>query len=283
MSQLDMRMAELTTPSGDRNTRPEEVEEDGCQDLASFLTVALQILWHMETFRLAVGRIANSMDPVVVGLQTLMLSLSESAKPFSLQLLRAALPSLFMEPARQRITYASEVSEAFEALLSVLSEAADSRLKHCIEQYFCYSITEMCECTCDEMLEPIQYKTCCAYISATQMVLSCSSQTTKLVDVLRSRNGPICPVPNCSTVMKIHRYLMSPFPSFITVGLVWDYADEGTQQNAVQTFLSRIDFLIDLQQGFSGLTEPTLASLTTVFCASDDRYVSFWVDSNSRW
>ena len=134
-SQIASSMAGLCLSSG--GNQPSGVGNVSKFDVDSFLSVALQILWHVDGFKLMLSSIANSTDALVTGLQVLMSSLSENdAVPPSNQLLRAALPSIFADSKRARIAAASEASEKFEMLLSSLSAATDGRLVSCIEQFF---------------------------------------------------------------------------------------------------------------------------------------------------
>ena len=280
-SQLDMQMSTLSMAPGGPNAP--STDQDGTADAANFMGIVLQTLWHIDSFRVALSRITQSTDPLVVGMQTLMLSLCETNnKALSPQLLRAALPSFFTDPTRQRIALASEPSEAYEAMISAMHATADTRFVSCIEQFFSISLTEMCECVCDEMLEPMQHKHACTYVSIAQLLRAQPNSPGSFVDLIGSGSGPICPQANCSAVMKIQRYLMSPTPVLISIGLVWDDVDIA-QPNANQVLLRQITPHLDMQRAFRGVREPSSAALKAVLCASDDRLLSFVNDAQGSW
>ena len=124
---------------------------------ASSIGHAIQALWCLEPLRNKIGQIARGSDPILSGVQMLMTSLFKQITAAPLALLRAALPPRILELARSQIGCVSEVSEAFEATLSLLSESSDRALNGCLDGHFCMSMMEMCECACGELLEPLSY------------------------------------------------------------------------------------------------------------------------------
>ena len=116
---------------------------------------------------------------------------------------------------------------------------------------------EMCECVCDEMLEPMHYKQSCAYVSVPQMLKP--QEPVGMLEQIASSIGPTCPTANCSSTMKIQRYLMSPTPGLICIALTWE--DLEVQPNSIQLLMSHVQQRIDIQRAFHGVAQSTMASL----------------------
>jgi|EP00966_Prymnesium_polylepis_P140125 hypothetical protein len=127
---------------------------------------------------------------------------------------------------------------------------------------------EMCECVCDEMLEPMHYKQSCAYVSVPQMLKP--QEPVGMLDQIASSIGPTCPTANCSSTMKIQRYLMSPTPGLICIALTWE--DLEAQPNSIQLLMSHVQQRIDIQRAFHGVAQSTVASLK-VGLLPDGRFV----------
>merc|ERR1719238_480952 len=126
----------------------------------------------------------------------------------------------------------------------------------------------MCECTCDEMLEPLHYKQTAAYVSVALLLQSASTNenTNLLASQLASSIGPLCPTANCGNRMRILRYLMSPMPSLLTVGLSWDQTP--VQSSAIQAVLTAVEGHMDMQHAFKSIPQPATAALRGVLCSA---------------
>jgi hypothetical protein len=83
---------------------------------------------------------------------------------------------------------------------------------------------------------------------------------------LASSVGPLCPTANCGNRMRILRYLMSPMPSLLTVGLSWDQTP--VQPSAIHALLSLVEGQMDLQHAFKSIPQPATASIRGVLCSS---------------
>jgi len=134
----------------------------------------------------------------------------------------------------------------------------------------------MCECVCDEMLEPLHYKQSAAYVSVPLLLSSPPSEGSPLAAQLASSSGPLCPTSNCGKRMRILRYLMAPMPSVFIVGLSWD-AMAG-QPSTIHSVVSLIEQTIDLQSAFKSLPQPATASLRGMLATSGPLHHSFAYD-----
>jgi len=192
-----------------------------------------------------------------------------------LQVLRAALPPRILDSARAQIGAVSDTSETFEATLGVLSESADGQFLSCLEHNFRMSVMEMCECTCGELLEPMQYKQCATYVSVPLLL---AGPAGSLTAQLSTSSGPDCPVVNCGTRMQIQRYLMQPVPTLLTIALVWDPTTPGD----IAGVLQRIEQQMDVTRAFKGVAQPRSAILRGLMCQHGARYCAFFFDTTMR-
>ena len=149
----------------------------------------------------------------------------------------------------------------------MFTESSDQRFVACVERHCSMSIMEMCECSCDEMLEPLHYKQCAAYVSVPLLLNAPPSEGGGvLASQLASSVGPLCPTANCGARMRIQRYLMSPMPSLLTVGLAWDSTP--CQPNAIHALLSSVELSFDLQRAFRSVPQPATVSIRGLLCAT---------------
>ena len=145
---------------------------------------------------------------------------------------------------------------------------------------------EMCECVCDEMLEPLHYKQPMAYVSVPLLLAAATvdGAATALVSQLASSDGPLCPTANCGQRMKILRYLMAPIPSLLIIGFMFEGG--AVQPNTIQSLLHAIPSTIDLQQAFKSVPQPATASLYGVLCSggidAPTGFHTFAIDANLR-
>jgi len=231
-----------------------------------------------------VMHIAPAADGLVAGMQALLAQLGDSRMaPLGPTAVRMALPALCGEGGvRSRVAHATEATEAFEALLSTFTESSDQRFVSCVERHFSMSMMEMCECVCDEMLEPLHYKQSEAYVSVPLLLSSPPSEGSPLAAPLSSSTGPLCPTANCGKRMRILRYLMAPMPSLLVVGLSWDAT--AVQPSSIHSVLTLIEQTIDLQAAFKSLPQPATASLRGVLASSGPTHHSFAYDPvGSSW
>lgn len=121
------------------------------------------------------------------------------------------------------------------------------------------SITEMCDCVCDEVLEPLHFRQSCAYAAVSKMISDSPGQQCSIHQQTASGIGPVCPTANCSSVMRIHRYLKTPTPALLSIGLVWETA--GAQAASIRLLLQKIPQQIDLQQAFHGVEHSVSANI----------------------
>lgn len=126
---------------------------------------------------------------------------------------------------------------------------------------------EMCECVCDEMLEPMKYNQSCVYVSVPLILKNVAGQPSSMLEQIASAPGPGCPTANCTERMSIKRYLMSPTPRMISVALTWN--DVEAQPNSIHLVMQHVPQRIDLQRAFHGVTQPTVASLKVGTCVSN--------------
>lgn len=142
----------------------------------------------------------------------------------------------------------------------------------------------MCECPETlEMLEPMHYKQSCAYVSVPQMLSKAQAgEPTGLLEQIASATGPVSPMANSSSLMKIQRYLMSPMPGLVSIGLIWE--DLEAHPNIIQLVMQHVYQRIDVQRAFHGVAQPTTASLKAIVCTVDNsNFCAFAVDSNHSW
>lgn len=140
---------------------------------------------------------------------------------------------------------------------------------------------EMCECKCDEVLEPMHYKQSCAYVSVPQMITNEAGERSGMVEQIASAVGPVCPTANCSSLMKIQRYLSSPPPVLVCVGLVWESVE--AQASTIKSVLNNIQQSIDIHKAFHGVTQPMTASLQAIICTFESRFCCFFCLANKGW
>jgi len=252
-------------------------------DVASFLGACLPLLCQVDTFKAQVMHIAPASDGLVVGVQSVFSALIESRTTLpSAASLRTALPSLFGDNgARSRLMQAVDACEAFEGLLAMFTESSDQRFVSTIERHCTMSIMEMCECSCDEMLEPLHYKQTAAYVSVPLLLTAASSGDTSagLAGQLASSAGPLCPTANCARDMKILRYLMPQMPSLLIICLSWDQT--AAQSNVIQAVLAAVPQTIDLQAAFKSVPQPATASLRGALCSQGpSSFFSFAYDQS---
>jgi len=256
--------------------------------LASFPGACLPLLCQIDSFKAQLFHIAPASDALVVGLQGVFSALAESrAALANPAVLRNALPSLFGDGARLKLTAASEAGEAFEALVALFTESADQRFVATVERHCAMSIMEMCECSCDEMLEPLHYKQAAAYVSVPLLLHQLSAGQADvactLTAQLASTAGPLCPTANCGNHMTILRYLMPPMPGLLPVGLSWESAP--AQPATVHQLLAALPTTIDLQSAFKSTPQPATASLRGVLCGAPGggTSASFSYDATAGW
>jgi hypothetical protein len=240
-------------------------------DATSFLCACLPLLCQLDSFKAQVLRIAPTSDALVVGLQGAMRALAQSSTALSSpQGLRSHLPSMVVDGARLKLSGASDVGEAFEALVGLFTESADQRFVSCVEHHFSMSIMEMCECTCDEMLEPLHYRQSTAYVSVPlllqQLASGPATAAGALTSQLASSAGPLCPTYNCGNRMQILRYLMQPMPGLLPVGLSWETVPPAPP--VVHQLLRALPTSIDMQHAFKSAPQPATAMLRGVLCSS---------------
>jgi hypothetical protein len=240
-------------------------------DATSFLCACLPLLCQLDSFKAQVLRIAPTSDALVVGLQGAMRALAQSSTALSSpQGLRSHLPSMVVDGARLKLSGASDVGEAFEALVGLFTESADQRFVSCVEHHFSMSIMEMCECTCDEMLEPLHYRQSTAYVSVPlllqQLASGPATAAGALTSQLASSAGPLCPTYNCGNRMQILRYLMQPMPGLLPVGLSWETVPPAPP--VVHQLLRALPTSIDMQHAFKSAPQPATATLRGVLCSS---------------
>jgi hypothetical protein len=120
-------------------------------------------------------------------------------------------------------------------------------------------------------------------VSVGTMLDAPPSAPGSLFEQIASGTGPACPTANCSAIMKIQRYLLSPSPYFVSIGLLWDDVDEDAPSNVIQTLLQQVTLSIDLQRVFHGVKNPTSATLKALLCMSDDHLASFAIDAHGNW
>jgi len=227
--------------------------------------------------------IAPASDGLVVGMQQVLGALTENrAALANAALTRSALPALFGEVGRSKLTHATDGCEAFEGMLAMFTESADQRFVACVERHCSMSIMEMCECSCDEMLEPLHYKQSAAYVSVPLLLNAPPGEGNVLASQLASSVGPLCPTANCGNRMRILRYMMSPMPNLLTVGLAWDSTP--VQPNAIHALLACVELSFDLQNAFKSVPQPATASIRGVLCSVGATFHSFAYDAaNSVW
>jgi len=281
MSQLEMQMSGLST-TGASAAAPEQASAPPI-DIASFLSAALPLLWQIESFKAQLMHISPAADSVVVGMQQVLGALTENRAALGPPAAtRTALPILFGEMGRSKLTHATEGCEAFEGMLAMFTESSDQRFVACVERHCSMSIMEMCECSCDEMLEPLHYKQSAAYVSVPLLLNALPAEGGVLASQLASSIGPLCPTANCGNRMRILRYLMSPMPNLLTVGLAWDSTP--AQPNAIHALLSSIELSFDLQHAFKSVPQPASASIRGVLCGAGATFQGFAHDAvTSTW
>ena len=240
-------------------------------DSTSFLCACLPLLCQLDSFKAQVLHIAPTSDALVVGLQGAIRALAQSSTALSSpQGLRSHLPSMVVDGARLKLSGASDVGEAFEALVGLFTESADQRFVSCVERHFSMSIMEMCECTCDEMLEPLHYRQSTAYVSVPlllqQLASGPATAAGALTSQLASSAGPLCPTYNCGQRMQVGRYLMQPMPGLLPVGLSWETVPPAPP--VVHQLLRALPTSIDLQHAFKSAPQPATATLRGVLCSS---------------
>jgi hypothetical protein len=272
MDSLERQMTVLGT-AGSSVTAPEQASAPPI-DIASFLSAALPLLWQIESFKVQLLHISPANDGMVVGLQQVLAALSESRVALAPPAVtRSALPSLFGEMGRSKLTHATEGCEAFEGMLAMFTESSDQRFVSCVERHCSMSIMEMCECTCDEMLEPLHYKQSAAYVSVPLLLSAPPGEAGVLASQLASSIGPTCPTANCGNRMRIQRYLMPPMPNLLAVGLAWDQTP--VQPNTIHALLSNVELTFDLQNAFRSVPQPATASIRGVLCSANGTFHSF--------
>uniref|UniRef100_A0A7S2BVN0 USP domain-containing protein n=1 Tax=Haptolina brevifila TaxID=156173 RepID=A0A7S2BVN0_9EUKA len=278
MAQLEMSMAQLGNgPNGVPAAAPEAAVPT--VDVGSFLAAALPMLAQIDSFKAQVLHIAPTSDGIVVGVQGIFSALVESRASLpSIASLRTALPSLFGDNGgRSRLTQAVDACEAFEALLGMFTESSDQRFVSTVERHCTMSIMEMCECSCDEMLEPLSYKQTAAYVSVPLLLNSSSDPSGSLVAQLASAAGPLCPTANCGNRMKIMRYLMPAMPNLINICFSWGQTT--AQPSVTQTLLAAVPQTIDLQHAFKSVPQPATASVRGLLCSLGSSFFSFSYDA----
>merc|ERR1711988_931940 len=102
-----------------------------------------------------------------------------------------------------------------------------------------------------------------------------------MLEQIASAPGPDCPTANCSTRMRIQRYLMAPIPRLISIALTWDHLE--AQPNSIHVFMQHVQQQIDLQRAFHGVPQSTVVSLKAIICTSDSHFCGFAVDSSFSW
>ena len=286
MDALTSQMGSLTAHC---SNAPANVASDSGQpiDVASFLGAVMPLLAHVDSFNAQVMRISPSSDGLVVGLQGVLSALSESQSALSNPaILRSALPSLFSDGVRVKLAHASEAAEAFESLVAIFTESADQRFVACVERHFSMAVMEMCECMCDEMLEPLHYNQAAAYVSVPLLLEHARTggvdASSALTSQLASSSGPLCPTANCGQRMKILRYLMQPMPSLLIIGLSWESTP--AIPTSIHQLFSAIPATIDLQSAFKSTPQPATATLRGLLCVTSTTYYSYAYDiAASAW
>jgi uncharacterized OB-fold protein len=279
MAQLELQMSSLNSTASP--TAPAEAVPVPSIDVASFLAVAVPLLWQIDSFKAQLLHISPASDSIVVGMQSLLTALTESRAALGApNVTRAALPSFFGETSRSKVAHAMDTCEAFEGMLSMFTESSDQRFVSCVERHCSMSLMEMCECSCDEMLEPMPMKQTVAYVSVSQMLGVASTDGSVLASQLATSVGPQCPTANCGNRMRILRYLMDPVPCLLAIGLAWDQAT-AVQPNNIHGILSAVDPVINLQEAFKSVPQPATASLRGLLCSLAGAFHSFSHDSSS--
>ena len=265
----------------------------------SLLCVFVRSLSYLSPFRGALARLQRPSDRLASATQKLVCAAGEggasAARGPTAAELHAALPPSTLERLSSTLRGLSDPSEAFEAILNMLSKSADPRFVGTLDSHFRMSIMEMCECSCGELLEPMAYKQCAAYVSVPLLLASVATAAEKGVLVAGSLAaqigvacGPEFPLPNCASQMRIQRYLMQPLPTILAVALVRDAtssAPSGGDETDAQiadnpaALLERIDLHIDLQHAFKGLNQPMLARLCGLVCQTGRSHCAFFCEA----
>lgn len=259
-------------------------QQAGPVELNGFSSVAMQLLWHVDTFRSQLSQMVGSSDPILSGMQTVMSSLSENRSgAISQALLRVSLPSVFGDSQRFQMGPSTEAAEPFDILLSTLASSTDQRFVSCLNDHFRMRVSEMCECSCDEMLEPMHYMQCLAYVSVPVLLKTQHEKSGNISAQLSMAPGPFCPTANCSARMQIQRYLTQPAPLLIAVGLAWE--NGATSQSDITDLVGLIDTDLDIQEAFKGVSQPGTAVLQSMLClAPTQQYCGFSYDGTSwKW
>ena len=247
------------------------------------------MLWQFKDFRKQVMALPPSSDPLVSGVQTIMVSLSEQRNsPLSSALLHTALHGVYAEQGK--FDQVNDACEALEVVVSKFCASPDRRFAGCVEQLFGINIMEMCECSapCGEMLEPMTYKQSACFVSVPALLGAQSGQPgSSLLHQLSSAIGPGCPLPNCAKQMSIQRYLMQPTPQVLAVSFTYDsMGGAAYEANVLSALFARVETQFDLQQTYKGVSQPMMVQLVGMLCCAQGvptpRYSAFFFDATAR-
>ena len=268
------------------------------QHLTHFLHVAMQVLWQFKDFRAQIMALPPSSDPLVSGVQTIMVSLSEQRNsPLSTPLLHTALHGVYAE--QTKFDQVNDACEALEVVVGKFCASPDRRFAGCVEQLLGMNIMEMCECkaeifldggsrrACGEMLEPMTYKQSACFVSVPALLGAQPGQPGSLLHQLSTAAGPNCPLPNCAKQMVIQRYLMQPTPQVLAVSFTYDsMGDAAYEPNVLGAVFARVETHFDLQRTYKGVAQPTMANLVGMLCCTQGvptpRYSAFFFDGTAR-
>jgi len=257
------------------------------EQVTHFLQVAMQMLWRFEGFRAQVCGLPPSSDPLVSGVQTIMVSITErQGSPLSSPLLHSALHGVYAE--QSRFDSINDPCEALEVVIGKFCASTDRRFAGCVEQLFGMSIMEMCECNyngCGEMLEPMTYKQSASFVSVPTLLGLQSGVPGTIAQQLATALGPNCPVPTCKKQMGIQRYLMQPVPQVMSISFTYEgMGATSFGGDILGALLPKAEMQLDLQQTYKGVSQPVVGSLIGMLvCAQGDgagpRYSGFFYDA----
>ena len=260
------------------------------EQVSHFLQVAMQMLWHFEGFRAQVCGLPPSADPLVSGVQTIMVSLTErQGSPLSPALLHTALHGVYAEQIR--FDSINDPCEALEVVIGKFCASSDRRFAGCVEQLFGMSIMEMCECgwnQCGEMLEPMTYKQSASFVSVSTLLGLESGVPGTITQQLATALGPNCPVISCGKQMDIQRYLMQPVPQVMSISFTYEgMSITSYASDILSALLQKVEMLLDLQQTYKGVPQPMMGSLVGMLvCAqgagAGPLYSGFFYDDSAR-
>lgn len=272
------QLASLSVNDGASNSKHEH--------LSHFLHVAMQVLWQFKDFRKHIMALPPSSDPLVSGVQTIMVSLSEQRNSsLSSALLHTALHGVYAEQGK--FDQVNDACEALEVVVGKFCASPDRRFAGCVEHLLGINIMEMCECSCGEMLEPMTYKQSACFVSVPALLGAQPGQPGSLLHQLSTAIGPSCPLPNCAKQMSIQRYLMQPTPQVLAVSFTYDsMGGAAYEPNVLSAVFARVETQFDLQQTYKGVAQPMMVQLVGMLCCAQGvptpRYSAFFFDATAR-